>query len=157
MIAKHVGVFGAVALIIGLSSVAQSQDLAALETTFKATTKALDARDLEAAVSVVDDGVVLFSLFSPFPVKGKAAFRQAVKDYFANYESAKFAPTNSRFRVIEATGIAWGFYELTAKLTDGPEGRFNGRFLYTYTQAGGEWKLISMHFSPLEQRSLQFH
>ena len=155
--AQPVAVFGAMALVIGLSSVAQSEDLASLETTFNATTKAFDARDLEAAVSVVDDGVVLFSLFSPFPIKGKAAYRRAVQDYFANYERARFAPSNTRFRVIGATGIAWGFYELSGKLTDGPEARFNGRYLYTYTLAAGEWKLISMHFSPLEQRSLQFH
>lgn len=155
--AKQVVALGTMILVLGLSSVSQSQDLAALETAFDATTKALDARDLDAAVARVDDGIVLFSLFSPFPINGKAAFRQALTEYFANYESAKFAPTNSRFRVIGATGIAWGFYELSGKLTDGPKGYFNGRYLYTYSQAGGEWKLISMHLSPLEHRALGFH
>lgn len=155
MSAKFVVVFGAVIL---LASAAKSQgDVAALEVTFNETTRALNARDLDAALGQVDDGIVLFSLFSPFPMKGKRAFRQALRDYFASYESAKFAPTNSRFRVIGATGIAWGFYELSGKLQDGPMGYFNGRYLYTYTQAEGEWKLISMHFSPLEHRDMRLH
>ena len=89
---------------------ALAQDVGALEATFQAGVEALDARDLETAVAQADDDVVVFSLFSPFPIRGRAGFRNAVTEYFENYEEASFAPVSPQFRVLGASGLAWGYY-----------------------------------------------
>ncbi len=47
------------------------------------------------------------------------------------------------------------YYQLSAKLKDGPSGYFHGRFLFTYTQSDGKWLIMSMHISPLTAASVQ--
>jgi ketosteroid isomerase-like protein len=155
MIYRQVVLPCALVAFLCLSSAVHGQDLDDLKASFKAEIEALDSRNLDNALALVHDGIVLFSLFSPFPVSGKDQFRQAVQEYFANYERATFAPVNPQFRIIGTTGVAWGYYQLSAKLKDGPSGYFHGRYLFTYTQADGKWLIISMHLSPLTAASVQ--
>lgn len=136
---------------------ALAQDLGDLEKVFHEGTQALDARDLDAAVARVDENVVVFSLFSPFPIKGKSGFRQAVKEYFENYEKAEFAPASPQFRILGDTGVAWGYYQLTATLKDGPPAYFHGRYLFTYARSDGKWWVTSQHYSPLQHIDMRFH
>ncbi len=136
---------------------ALAQDLGTLEKTFRDGIRALDTRDLEAAAATVDEDVVVFSLFSPFPIRGKTGFRHAVTEYFENYEKATLAPSSPQFRAVGTTGLAWGFYQLTAKLKGGPPAYFNGRYLFTYVWSEGTWRVTSMHYSPLEHTSMRIH
>jgi ketosteroid isomerase-like protein len=152
-----VGIVGSIGSIVGLTPAVQAQDLEALKTSFTAEVQALNARDPEAAVAEVDDGVVMFSLFSPFPIRGKVAFRQAVEEYITAYEQATFMPLDTKFHIAGTTGLAWGYYALTARLQDGPSGSFHGRYVWTYTQAAGKWRLLSLHLSPLQHRQLRVH
>jgi ketosteroid isomerase-like protein len=110
-----------IAIVVSLwvASATYGQDLDALKASFTEEIKALDSRNLDAAVAPVEDGIVLFGLFSPFPVKGKDAYRQVVQEYFAMYERATFAPVNPQLRIAGTTGIAWGYYEFATKLKDG--------------------------------------
>jgi ketosteroid isomerase-like protein len=144
-----------IVIFLCFSSLTYGQDLDDLKASFNAEIEALDSRNLDAAVALVHDGIVLFSLFSPFPVDGKDEFRQAIQEYFANYEQATFAPSNPQFHIVGNTGIAWGYYQLSAKLKDGPSGYFHGRYLFTYTQSEGKWLMISLHVSPLAAASTQ--
>jgi ketosteroid isomerase-like protein len=157
MISRRRVFMWAMGLVVCLVSAVHGQDLSELKASFAAQIKALDSRNLEAALAQVDNGIVLFGLFSPFPVKGKDAYGQAVEEYFAMYEHATFAPVNSQFRIVETTGVAWGYYELSTKLKDGPPAYFHGRYLFTYTQADGKWRLISMHISPLQLSDMRIH
>ena len=138
-------------------SAAHGQDLAALKASFAAEIQALDAQDAAGAVAQADDKIVLFGLFSPFPVVGKDAYRQAVEEYFSVYERATFSPVNPQFRIAGATGMAWGYYEMATKLRDGPPAYFHGRYLFTYTQTDGTWRLLSMHLSPLQLSDMRIH
>lgn len=152
-----VGIVGSIWSIVGLTAVVQAQDLEALTASFSAEVKALNARDIEAAVAEVDDGVVMFSLFSPFPIRGKVGFRQAVEEYITAYEEATFTPLDTKFNIAGTTGVAWGYYALTARLKDGPSGSFHGRYVWTYTQVEGKWRLLSLHLSPLQHKQLRVH
>ncbi len=147
------------AVFILLASVpgALAQDLGELEKTFHAGIRALDTRDLEAASATVDENVVVFSLFSPFPIRGRSGFRDAVTEYFENYERATFAPSSPQFRAFGTTGLAWGFYQLTAKIEGGPPAYFNGRYLFTYVWTEGTWLVTSMHYSPLQHATMRIH
>ena len=109
----------------------------------------LNGKDLNAVMSHVHEEVVLFGLYSPFPVVGKAAFRQAVQDYFDSFEEANLNPAHEEYMVIGETGVAWGLYQLTTKPKDGMEQTVNGQYMFTYARPSGQWRIVSWHFSPL--------
>ena len=129
------------------SAAQQTRD--ALIASFGEELQAINGKDLDAVMSNVHEDVVLFGLYSPFPAVGKAAFRQAVQDYFNSFEEANLNPAHEEYMVIGETGVAWGLYQLTTK----PEGSMaqtvNGQYMFTYARPSGQWQIVSWHFSPL--------
>src|SRR5688572_14337717 len=95
-------------LVLCLVSRVHGQDLTALKASFAAEIDALNTRNLNAALAPVADSVILFGIFSPFPIQGKEGYRQAVQEYFYNYEQAVLTPIDPEFRIIGTTGVAWG-------------------------------------------------
>lgn len=149
----------ALAVFLWLSSVAYSQDLATLQASqdsaglqqsFTADINALNSRNLTAAVASIDERLVLFGIFSPFSIAGKARFRQAVQEYFENYEHAVITPIEPQYKAMGATGVAWGNFRLATLRKGGAHEYADGRYMLTYTLAGGKWHAISMHYSLLE-------
>ena len=69
-------------VLYGLSPALGQSERAALIAAFNAEITALNTGDLNAAVATVHDEIVLYGLYSPFPIEGKEAFRQAVQEYF---------------------------------------------------------------------------
>lgn len=126
------------------------QDLSSLQQSFSADLNALNSRDLNAAVASVDDRMILFGIFSPFPIEGKEKFRQAVEEYFENYEQAVLTPIDPDHRTMGATGVAWGNFRLATRRKGGGQEYADGRYMLTYTRANGKWRAISMHYSLLE-------
>jgi ketosteroid isomerase-like protein len=123
--------------------------LAALKTSFDAEIDALNRRDLNATLTPVDTHMVLFGIFSPFPIEGKEGFRQAVQEYFEDYEHAVFTPITPEFKIVGATGVAWGNFRIATRQKSGSSHYSNGRYMFTYAQSEGKWVLISMHYSLL--------
>ena len=121
----------------------------ALITAFNSEMKALNTGDLNAAVATVHERIVLYGLYSPFPIEGKAAFRQAVQEYFDEQEHAVLEIVHPRYRMTGTTGVAWGHYQLTRKLKGEPVDMTPGQYMLTYVQVDGVWLAISMHFAPL--------
>lgn len=159
MRSRQVTLILALAVFLRLSLVAHgqdlvalqaSQDLAGLQSSFTADINALNSRNLTAAVASVDDHLVLFGIFSPFPIAGKEAFRTAVQEYFEDYEHAAITPIEPEYRAIGATGVAWGNFRLATRRKGGAQEYADGRYMLTYTRAGGKWHAISMHYSLLE-------
>ncbi len=127
-----------------------SQDLAGLQQSFTADINALNSRNLTAAVGAVDEHLVLFGIFSPFPISGKETFRAAVQEYFENYEHAVITPIEPEYQAMGATGVAWGNFRLATRRKGGAQEYADGRYMLTYTRANGQWHAISMHYSLLE-------
>ena len=136
-------------LVLGLVAPVYGQDLAALKASFAAEIDALNARNLNATLAPVDDKVVLFGIFSPFPMVGKESYRQAVQEYFDDYGYAILTPIDPDFRVMGTTGVAWGNFRLATQQKNGPSEHYDGRYMFTYAQVDGKWVLISMHHSLL--------
>lgn len=137
-------------VLLSLSPSASSQDLTTLKASFDAEIDALNRRDLNATLTPVDNRMVLFGIFSPFPIEGKKeGFRQAVQEYFDDHEHAVFTPINPEFKVVGATGVAWGNFRIATRQKSGPSHYSDGRYMFTYAQAEGKWVLISMHYSLL--------
>lgn len=138
---------------LGISSATSGQTLEDLQASFAAEIDALNSRNLAATLALVHDGIVLFGIFSPFPIEGKDGFRQTVQEYFANHDHAVFVPIDPRFEIAGTTGIAWGHYQLATKPKDGPPSYSYGRYMFTYTQSGKRWLILSMHLSRLHPTS----
>ncbi len=144
LVAAAVVVLGSIA-----SESAAQQTRDALIASFGEELQAINGKDLDAVMSNVHEDVVLFGLYSPFPVVGKAAFRQAVQDYFDSFEEANLNPAHEEYMVIGETGVAWGLYQLTTQPKDGMEQTVNGQYMFTYARPSGQWRIVSWHFSPL--------
>jgi len=142
--------FVAVAHGQDLAALQASQDLSGLQQSFTADINALNSRNLSAAVASIDDHLVLFGIFSPFPIAGKDAFRTAVQDYFENYEHAVITPIDPEYKAMGATGVAWGNFRLATRHKSGPQEYADGRYMLTYTRINGKWHAISMHYSLLK-------
>jgi len=127
-----------------------SQDLTGLQQSFIADINALNSRNLNTAVASVDDQVVVFGVFSPFPIEGKEKYRQAVQEYFDNYEHALITVIDPDYKAMGATGVAWGNFRIAMRRKGGTQEYKDGRYLHTYAQANGKWRAISMHYSLLE-------
>jgi ketosteroid isomerase-like protein len=136
-------------LFLCISSTAYGQDPPALKASFEAEIDALNRRDLRATLTPIDNRMVLFGIFSPYPIEGKEGFRQMVQEYFDDYEYAVFRPIDPDFRVVGTTGVAWGNFRLATKLKNGLSEYSDGRYMFTYAQSEGKWVIISMHYSLL--------
>lgn len=142
---------GLALLVFSVSSAAYGQDPEALKASFAAEITALDTKNLDAAVAEIHDDIVLFGVFSPFPIVGKEAFRKAVQEYFSQHSKATFTPVDPGFSIIGATGIAWGRYQMALVPKGGSINHSHGRYIFSYTQSEGRWRLVSMHISPLPE------
>ena len=152
MLLLRIGLVCAWVLVLGGLSPARGQpEREALITAFNAEIEALNSGDLNAAVVAAHAQVVLYGLYSPFPIEGKQAFRQAVREYFDEQEHATLEIVHPRYRLTGATGVAWGHYQLTRKLKGEPVAMTPGQYMLTYVQVDGAWLMMSMHFAPLPQ------
>jgi ketosteroid isomerase-like protein len=150
MIYRRAGLVLTAVLLLSFSSVAHGQDLAALKASFDAELDALNQRDLNSTIAPVYDHIVLFGIFSPFPIEGKDGFRQAVEEYFDDHEHAILTPIDPEFRIVGTTGVAWGNFRLATRLKNGALSYSDGRYMFTYAQLDGKWVPISMHYSLLQ-------
>ncbi len=132
------------------SRVLADEDMDALKSAFTTQIEALNNRELDAAVATVHDEVVLYGIFSPFPVQGRADFQKAVQAYFGQYEEAELSPVTPQFRIVGTTALAWGHYQLAATPQGGKLTYAHGRYIFTYTRLDGKWVILGMDYSPLE-------
>jgi ketosteroid isomerase-like protein len=124
-------------------------DIDDLKVAFEQIVGAYNAQNLDAWAALCHDNVVSFQLFSPFPVDGKAALRQAHQTTLANSESATTTLINPQFRVIGTTGVVWAYLALGVKPKDGPLTTVFARSTFTFTKSDGRWRMVVSHISRL--------
>ena len=121
----------------------------ALIASFGEEIQALNGKDLEAVIAHAQEDIVVFGLYSPFPIIGKTAFRALIQDYFDGNETASLKPAHQEYQVIGQTGVVWGLYQLETRPKGGAFQSVNGQYMFTYARPEGQWRIISMHFAPL--------
>ncbi len=145
------GLFSLLLTVLFFSSrVLADEDMDALKSAFTTQIDALNNRELDTAVATVHDDIVLYGIFSPFPVQGRADFQKAVQAYFGQYEEAELSPVTPQFRIVGTTALAWGHYQLAATPQGGKMTYAHGRYIFTYTKIDGKWVILGMDYSPLE-------
>lgn len=131
----------------------EAGDLEDLRSTLERSLVALGEMDLDTFLESYHDDMVFYSHAAPFPAVGKAAWKQALRNYFADNEMLSFKAIEPEFRIINnangALGIAWSQFLYTRKPKDGPTSFVAGRFLITYTRSEGKWLAIAQHNSVL--------
>lgn len=142
-----------VTALLATSVPAHGNDLEDLKATFEQEVAAFNARDFNTYVQSAHEQVIVFGHFPPFEVEGIEAYRQRYHTLFDKHQSVTFTPLNPQFRVIGDIGIAWGHYQLATKPKDGPPSYSYGRYMFTYTQSGKRWLILSMHLSRLHPTS----
>ena len=135
-------------LITPLTSRADDQkDLVAA---FQEALTAINTRNVEAFVELMDDGVVYFLPNIPLPAVGKAANERVWSRLLADNDSVTFVPIKPQFHISGNTGIAWGHYVSVAQAGDISLDAFIGRYTITYTKvAEGDWRMIVIHNSSI--------
>ena len=137
--------------LFGLSSTGYSDDVADIRASFENTIRAFNARNENAFISPAHTDVIVYGTLSPQAIKGKDAFQQLSREYFAQYKMAYFTPINPDFRVAGTSATAWGHYTLRDQTEEGTAQTFNGRYTFTYTKTDTGWKLAALYFSPLQE------
>jgi ketosteroid isomerase-like protein len=129
-------------------------DVDELKTVVEQLIGALNNKNLDAWSPSVHDQAVGFGLISPFPADSKAALRQGFQGLFASMESFTIVPLNWQYRVVGASGYAWGHVMVTFKPKEGPTRMLWGREIMTWTKVGGKWQMLTVHASPIPVNGL---
>jgi len=119
-----------------------------LERMIHAWTKAVHARDADAAVADYADDVRNFDLAPPLQHGGRKTIRDNLKGWFATFSG----PVGSELRdlKIETGGdvaFAHGFNRIHGKRTDGSETNVWIRLTLCFRKIGGAWKVTHEHTS----------
>ena len=97
----------------------------------------MNGKDLEAVIAHAQEDIVVFGLYSPFPIIGKTAFRALIQDYFDGNETASLKPAHQEYQVIGQTGVVWGLYQLETRPKGGAFQSVNGQYMFTYARPEG--------------------
>lgn len=143
--------FTAVALL-SLPSLARSDDLTDLITTFENGIVAVNARNLETLMAGQHEQVVVLNPASPTPIDGKAARKQGYQQLFEATESFTVTPQEPSYRVLGSTGLVWGTYQIERTPKGGQPTTSQVRFSRTYVKSNGQWLLAAYHLSPAPSR-----
>jgi ketosteroid isomerase-like protein len=137
-------------VVFGLlvSTPALAADVDDLKATYEKAVTAYNSHD-DAFFGSVHDACVYYAPYSPFAIKGKAAYQKSIKTIWAAMESSTFRAINPQFLVSGSTGVVWGHYALAVKLKDGPMTSTFGRFTVTCAKSDGKWLVVSSHYSAI--------
>jgi len=106
--------------------------------------------DFAPFVTALDEGVEVFDHVA-YLFEGKASFLDYLQSVVAGAESTTFALHQSSCRAITDTTAVVNGYDRLATFPKGgglPKVQC-GRTTWVYAKKGGDWKIVSAHFSPL--------
>ena len=130
------------AMLAFLPALLWADDLGDLRRAFESAVSALNARNLEAFTANIHPQALSF--YSCYPTSGKEG-KEACSDdwgkFFASSETAQY-------RVIGATGLAWGQYNATVTPKGKPQTTYAGRYALVFTKADGRWMIVWQENSP---------
>lgn len=127
--------------------ISYGDDTDGVQALFDAEIRLVNTRNSDAFAASAHADIVVFSILSPFVIRGKAALQQVVQEYFATHAQATMTLVNPQVRVAGGTAIAWGYFTLTDQPKGGLLEAFHGRYTLTYTKHRGRWLLVAMHLS----------
>ncbi len=147
MLYRRVLLTVALSAVLFAPSAARGDDVADLKATYEQVVVAINKGDLDALTAQWHDQIVAFGPTSPFPVAGKAAYRQIWQTNFAENKRFTLTPINLQYQVIGNTGVIWGHLAVALKPKGGPARTQFLRFTGTYVKSDGKWLSAATHVS----------
>lgn len=110
---------------------------------------AFDTGDMKAAVEMLADDVEVFD-HVPYRFDGKALFAKYLSDAFAGIASTSFGFRQPSCRLYnDNVGIVNAYDMFMGATKDGKALTLQGRTTLVFVKKGGQWKIVSCHFSPM--------
>lgn len=110
---------------------------------------AFNKKDLQAALNLLSDDLEVFD-HVPYRFDNKAQFAQFLAGAMEGVASMNFGLRQLSCRVFnDNTGIANAYDTFTGVMKDGKVQTLHGRTTLVFVRQGGQWKIVSCHFSPL--------
>jgi uncharacterized protein (TIGR02246 family) len=110
---------------------------------------AFDTGDMKAAVEMLADDVEVFD-HVPYRFDGKALFAKYLSEAFAGIASTSFGFRQPSCRLYnDNVGIVNAYDMFMGATKDGKALTLQGRTTLVFVKQGGQWKIVSCHFSPM--------
>ena len=112
---------------------------------------AFNRKDLNAALAMLADDLEVFDTV-PYRFDGKEQFAQFLAGAVEGFTSMNFSFRQPSCRVFgDNVGIVNAYDMFVGQTKDGKAVTTYGRTTLVFTKVGGQWKIVSAHFSALPQ------
>src|SRR6266404_9457734 len=112
---------------------------------------AFDQRDLQPILDMLSEDVEVFD-HVPYRFDGKALFAKYLNEVVASLASASFGFRQPSFRVYgDTVGIVNAYGSFRGVTKDGKVLAVYDRGTLVFVKQGGQWKIVSAHFSAMPQ------
>src|ERR1700739_831821 len=110
---------------------------------------AFDQRDLQPILDMLSEDVEVFD-HAPYRFDGKALFAKYLSEVVEGLASASFGFRQASCRVYgDTVGIVNAHDMFTGVTKDGKILSIHGRTTLVFIKQGGQWKIVSAHFSAI--------
>jgi ketosteroid isomerase-like protein len=110
---------------------------------------AFDQRDLKTFLAMLSDDVEVFD-HVPYRFDGKPLFAKCLNEVVAGLASASFGFRQPSCRVYgDTVGVVSAHDMFTGVTRDGKVLSIHGRTSLVFIKQGGQWKIVSAHFSAI--------
>jgi uncharacterized protein (TIGR02246 family) len=112
---------------------------------------AFDKRDMKPVLEMLSDDVEVFD-HVPYRLDGKALFAKYLNEAIEGVTSTSFGFRQPSCRVYNDTvGIVNAYDSFIGATRDGRALTIHGRTTLVFIKQGGQWKMVSAHFSSMPQ------
>ena len=112
---------------------------------------AFNKKDLKAALDMLSEDLEVFD-HVPYRFDDKTVFAKFLTAAVEGIASMSFGFRQPSCRVFNGnTGIVNAYDTFTGVTKDGKVQTLHGRTTLVFVKEGGQWKIVSAHFSPLPQ------
>jgi ketosteroid isomerase-like protein len=110
---------------------------------------AFDKMDMKTVVEMLSEDVEVFD-HVPYRFDGKPLFAKYLNEAIAGIASMSFGFRQPSCRVYnETVGIVNAYDSFMGVTKDGKVLTIHGRTTLVFIKQGGQWKIVSCHFSPM--------
>ena len=114
---------------------------------------AFDKRDMKGVLEMLSDDVEVFD-HVPYRFDGKPLFAKYLNEAVEGIASMSFGFRQPSYRVYNDTlGIVNAYDMFMGATKDGKALTIHGRTTLVFVKQGGNWKIVSCHFSAMPQTS----
>jgi uncharacterized protein (TIGR02246 family) len=113
--------------------------------------EAFNKKDLKAALAMLADDLEVFDTV-PYRFDGKESFAQFLAGAVEGFTSMNFSFRQPSCRVYnDNVGIVNAYDTFAGQTKDGKTVAAHGRTTLVFAKVGGQWKIVTAHFSALPQ------